>query len=566
MFSGKCSECDANVRVSTEQDYKKLNFFITKGKDNVVHNKRRKLTGETKAEVRKRLETHESAYVIKSSMAKTYTEIGKCAPVFLPSEKQITQLKYKDNLDNCYDINPIKSLQIMKYAHEYKDCIHFIGADPFYVIYWHPYQVRWYQQYCRNETPIITLDATGSVVYSPKHADNSKTKHTFLYNIMAISNLGTSKPIGHMLTQDNTSNFIAFMLSEMFKKIFKMPKQIVSDNSPALLAASVKVFTTCYTLKNYIDKCFQILIENEGYLECYIRLDVSHFVKNVVASKCFNDTDSRVKFFFKCCIGAIVNSSCFDKVKQIVKHVATLASNKYFGEYNGKMLPAEYALLELNKIIAVNGEEQQEKNDNKDEEDEQDEPENYPNDHDDSDIKCTEFSKISWVLDIFKNISIASKFDNNSRPNLYYNPKFLAYFKKLLETVPLWSSIMNFYFNEKNCMPPTSASCESSFKNTKHLIFKNHSLPIRPDRFVEIHLNSLEGILVSAVSDQTERKNNFKSGIHYITYIYKVLISYIKKNYLHCFTDNIVTAVDNDQIKLNTKSALVSGKKKSVVN
>lgn len=306
MLSGKCSECYAIVRVNTEQNFKQLNFFITKGKDNVVHSKRRKLTGETKAEVRKHLETHESAYVIKSSLAKKYTEIGKCAPVFLPSEKQITQLKYKDNLEECYDRNPIKSLQIMKYAHEFKDCIHFIGADPFFVIYWHPYQVRWYQQYCRNETPIITIDATGSVVYSPRHADNSESKHTFLYNIMAISDKGTSKPIGHMLTQNNTSNFIAFMLTEMFKKIFKMPKQIVSDNSPALLAASVKAFTTCFTLKSYIDKCFQILVEHEGNLECYIRLDVSHFVKNVIVSNCFNGTDSRVKFFFKCCIGAII--------------------------------------------------------------------------------------------------------------------------------------------------------------------------------------------------------------------------------------------------------------------
>lgn len=235
LLSGTCSECNAIVQVTTEQNYKKLIFFITKGEDNIVHSKRRKLTGETKAEVRKRLATHESAYVIKSSMDKMFIEIGNSTAVFVPSKKQITQLKYKDNLDNCYDLNPIKALQIMKYTHEYKDCIHFIGADPFYVIYWHPYQVRWYQQYCRTETPTITIDATGSVVYSPKHADNSESKHTFLYNIMAISNNGTSKPIAHMLTQNNTSNFISFMLTEMFKKIFKMPVQVVSDNSAALL-------------------------------------------------------------------------------------------------------------------------------------------------------------------------------------------------------------------------------------------------------------------------------------------------------------------------------------------
>lgn len=50
---------------------------------------------------RKRLEKNESAYVIKSSMANEFTVIGNCAPSFLPSEKQITQLKYKDNLENC---------------------------------------------------------------------------------------------------------------------------------------------------------------------------------------------------------------------------------------------------------------------------------------------------------------------------------------------------------------------------------------------------------------------------------------------------------------------------------
>lgn len=83
------------------------------------------------------------------------------------------------------------------------------------------------------------------------------------------------------------------------------------------------------------------ILEHEGYQEYYVRLDESHFVMWSMLL-----TPKRKVFFFLQMLHWWLYSSCFDKVKQIVviKHT-TLASNKYYGEYDGKMLPA---LLEQN--------------------------------------------------------------------------------------------------------------------------------------------------------------------------------------------------------------------------
>lgn len=78
------------------------------------------------------------------------------------------------------------------------------------------------------------------------------------------------------------------MLLKFFKKFFKMPKQIVSDNSPALLAASLAVKHLKVKLTDEVKFYWKV---EDIYIVLYPFRCAIHFVKHVIASKCFNASE-----------------------------------------------------------------------------------------------------------------------------------------------------------------------------------------------------------------------------------------------------------------------------------
>lgn len=378
----------------------------------------------------------------------------------------------------------------MMSSEEYKNSIHFLSKKPFAVFYWHKYQQLWYEQYARHESPVITYDATGSVVVAP-----DSSKHVFLYNVCAITNTGVSKPIGHMLSQINTSNFIGYMLLELFKNI-KLPKEVITDNSSALLAASVTSFTRFKILKQYLDCCYSLLNgSSDDIPECYIRLDVSHFVKMIEHSKALKNSDYKMKALYKCAVGVLINSTNFTDFKDTVKNIFTLALNEYNGcNENGEDLPAECALKTLKLAIKNNG---LNKIISECATEATDDVEIESNDND---------ALPNWINEIFLDIyNTIDKIDTSGdgiRENFYQNNKFADYFKKMLIKAPLWSNIMTSIFKCDNIRLASSSTVENSFKDTKHIIFKNENFPIRVDRFVRLHLDSIEGLLKLGIAEQ----------------------------------------------------------------
>ena len=78
------------------------------------------------------------------------------------------------------------------------------------------------------------------------------------------------------------------------------PRMVVSDFSWAILIAVAQVFSRCIDLKHYLNTCFNMLNGPDNILSpyCYIRLDVSHFVKMISRWKCFKQDKSPVKKFY----------------------------------------------------------------------------------------------------------------------------------------------------------------------------------------------------------------------------------------------------------------------------
>lgn len=62
----------------------------------------------------------------------------------------------------------------------YKNIIHDIGLDPFFVHYWSNYQLDMYRTYTLDETACVYIDATGSIIRKIKRPDKSKIENIFI--------------------------------------------------------------------------------------------------------------------------------------------------------------------------------------------------------------------------------------------------------------------------------------------------------------------------------------------------------------------------------------------------
>lgn len=67
---------------------------------------------------------------------------------------------------NKLSSNPVHSLELLKRSHAFGPMIHWLGVDPFYVMYGSPNQFLLYDAYKKfNAYTKITCDATGSIVH-----------------------------------------------------------------------------------------------------------------------------------------------------------------------------------------------------------------------------------------------------------------------------------------------------------------------------------------------------------------------------------------------------------------
>lgn len=94
--------------------------------------------------------------------------------------------KQNINEKSYFDKNSIKALEIMQLG-PFKNIIHNIGLNPFFVHYWSNYQLDVYRSNTLDETAFIYLDATGSIIQKIKKPDKSKTGSIFLYNCVVNS-------------------------------------------------------------------------------------------------------------------------------------------------------------------------------------------------------------------------------------------------------------------------------------------------------------------------------------------------------------------------------------------
>lgn len=218
---------------------------------------------------------------------------------------------------------------------------------------------------------------------------------------------------------------------------------MVSDFGWAILIAVSNVFAKCIDLRDYLQKCYAIVVSNNisGIPSCYIRLDVSHLIRMITRWKCLKGNEKiLVRIFFLRCIGQAYKMSSFKELEYFIESLLCVALSKSIGcAINGKPLESDLRMQYLNDIIKDNVNVNNIKtfiNENNDEMSENDSlADDVPNEE--LNIDCTDW--IEWsdsVLDSAKKIAENATYGNVI--NACYNPEFAEQIRtRLLPYVPL---------------------------------------------------------------------------------------------------------------------------------
>lgn len=503
-LEGKC-QCGAVLDVAYVGDTLKVR--IKEIDTNYPHERKYQIRGERKNKVLDILNKNNSALTVHSNLINELIpgndELNSKFNPLVPELNAVRCTKYRQHETN--NVNLIDVLLDWKET-KFVNVISAISIAPFYIFYRTSLQLAWYLVESRKNRISISIDATGSLVQpllkSEKIEGTDKLKHVFLYTIMAKTR-SKSVPVAQMLSQDQSSDFITFFLKKTFREL-KSPAEIVCDESKALLKALCTAFTIYDKVEDYINACITALEKGTVPPNCSIRIDVSHFVKNVTRK--IKDRDFRRRNLFRGVIGFLIKCDNFSTAKNVIKDFFTLIMNENDGvdEYQ-HLLPSEEVKKKLVALCRTHDESidyllnDTEVNERKE-------------NNDDFDMAYNANS--TWIEEIIKNVDIRKSADYHESIYLC-SEKEQKMYVKLFSSIVLWSNVTNDIFGSST-MTATSSDSESYFKSLKTGIFTN---PLyRVDEFIEQHVNFINSeIKLSAMPknehDQTPNKRKRSNSL-----------------------------------------------------
>lgn len=391
----------------------------------------------------------------------------------------------------------------MKTEEAFKDVIHDMGSEPFFLHYHSGEQTHLYRGYChQNKYPRLIIDATGSVVTNFKKFGIIKTKHIFLYEALVYDPINKhSFTATNMLSERHTNLAIFNWLAKWVNSNVPRPKEAVCDQSLALLSAIVQCFTQYSSLHEYLNICSEFIlgdldVDSHWLPLCYVRTDVAHFIK--LASKWIplKTVHKRVREVILRTIGLLIKCQSLNEIYLLVfslfvvlinetdgndvqtgiqteceKHKqyiirATSTGMKNFEEQFNTIIGEAETEDEVHKLVENELNKQYEG------------LENYNNPFE------------SWAQEIYEKSKLSLTEGTGINP--MYLPTLVPHIIKCFKLLPLWSGIMLpvFGYGDETA---NSAAVESSFNKVKNSTFKHISLPTDIELFLEQHITSLRG-------------------------------------------------------------------------
>lgn len=308
-IKGQCTECKIEIYLYslTEPTADGIDFHVsTLDTRGLIHIKKRQLRGDRRKQVAEELKG-KSAYLWQREAAHKRMNFDDNKPADLYSSevlRKVIQETIEKELGLKSGDNPIISLFKVAQSPEYAGSIREICLYKPFIMYWLPEQIALYNLWLKNDKiGSISIDATGSITKPLPTADGSKS---IIYLYQAVTNYNDKIfPLFQMISGKHDANTLYYWIREWLRSGAKIPKEVITDYSMALLIASSLAFNQ-RSLQNYLDECFHQIFSSSTYLErmCLLRIDIAHLIKMITRWPCFSKDQPYVKDFFctMCCI------------------------------------------------------------------------------------------------------------------------------------------------------------------------------------------------------------------------------------------------------------------------
>jgi len=430
--------------------------------------------------------------------------IGDPEPAILPSANSLRLLKSRKLASNRRNEDTFISLAIMKKESEFKNILHDMGYEPFYIHYHAAEQIAIYRSYCQTtKYPKIVIDATGSVVksFSKCGIEENKTKSLLLYEALVYdAQKHQNFTVTNMISESHSNISISNWLQNWLNCDIPKPREAVCDHSIALLSAIVKSFTQYSTLQDYLRACAGLIKETvfdyHRLPRCFVRIDVAHFIK--IASKWtpLKSITRLAREMILRAIGLLIKCKTMNEIRVLLLSLFVLLTNETNGTdiENGEETPCEQHKRFLTEATSTGFVDLQK---------EFDEIVSLAETEDDARLLIeNEYERQNEALDLYENpfqawtdaILLESKtlIKDGTGINPFYCPELVSVLIKTTKNIPLWSGVMIPIFDYGEDIS-SSAAVESSFKKLKNITMKHINLPTNIEIFLENHIQALKG-------------------------------------------------------------------------
>ncbi|CAL1671883.1 unnamed protein product [Lasius platythorax] len=233
------------------------------------------------------------------------------------------------------------------------------------------------------------------------------------------------------------------------------PKEVVTDASRALLTAVIKEFTCYPTIERYADACRNTIPD------CYIRIDVAHFMKTY--SDALKSVSRPVRIFYLAVIGQIILCRHVEDARKILKALLIVSQCELEGNLQGTCIKSDCETqkqflehLITGKEIIID-------------EEELIITESIPSEESipisDEETKISSNWWLKWGEKINSEIQNSIS-QNGTRANAHYAPHIATKLLRDIGTIVLWSNIYTDKFGYGR-IPASSAPVESEFNKLK---------------------------------------------------------------------------------------------------
>lgn len=505
-----------------------------------IHEKKRPLKGSKRMLVGKELLKDCASNWQRNAVSDL--EFGDVMPSNIYDKGTLRKCKqeYKDNILGITKKDALTSLIELKHT-SLSGIIHTISADKFFAHYWSQHQLIFYNTARKNSYSRLCIDATGSIIKKLHRSSmNLLSSHIFLYEAV-LNNSYCQLPVTQMVSEKQDTLSIYYWLGQWIRDGALIPHEVVSDYSKAILGAISRAFCNGISLHEYNERCFKIINNNCCNIDlpqCYIRIDISHLIKMVCRWKCLLEKHKyRLREFYVRCVRLLIGSETMKEFEDILINILTVAMSETEGVFKTKNgideNPSEVArktLLDQIKgadcIVVSNIIQSNEFNDDTDN------CKILDDETSDNDI----ISSMNIFLQKIEDVCARNASVTGNRISPYYMPGIKKNILRIAKEFPMWSNIMKSYFKSPY-ENETSAPVEGDFNELKNRILMHESKPLKVDRFIVTHINSIENSLKIARSNQKLQKvssyiDQEKSGLYKFILIYHIDLYHKMKHQL----------------------------------